>query len=461
MRQIVVLVLGLLVSFVPFNLSAAQSTCPDALPSRIIAEDFARVLAGNTLNLRDTPSTAGVRLAQIPEDHAFYITGRSQCADGLTWFEVEYEPPSEDVLTGWVVEALDGEYLIEPLLITFPNTVGYPDLKIALPEGYDVSEGTPVVHEPESLNSGFVFAITERVGIYTRLPRGAQAIEMEIYPADVYDAQITRQGESLQPIRDMIAAYRSGEAISRDDLQAIVIPEDRFGFMARPRFVPFNGGVFIRYVYYMSLNGSPNPLRDTSLYYDFFGMTDDGAYFIEGIMQVDTRGLFDEDYKEYSRAELQNTYQGYLNQSSVRVEEADPSVFIPELAVLDSTLASMEITGGNDEAAFTAQPLTEFVEAPEGGFTQESKYVCGLEPRLTVNAAARQILTQDSIRVRETAGGLTTGASVFPNQVVRVLEGPVCAEGRSWWRVEAEDGSWSGWVSEGSDTDYFFAPETE
>jgi hypothetical protein len=78
-----------------------------------------------------------------------------------------------------------------------------------------------------------------------------------------------------------------------------------------------------------------------------------------------------------------------------------------------------------------------------------------LPTRLTVGDYGR-VTPGSASNVRDAAAGNATGENVFPGEIVRVLEGPQCADGRQWWRVERADGAWSGWVAEAGDDEYFF-----
>ncbi|GAB4527180.1 MAG: hypothetical protein OHK0046_44710 [Anaerolineae bacterium] len=84
---------------------------------------------------------------------------------------------------------------------------------------------------------------------------------------------------------------------------------------------------------------------------------------------------------------------------------------------------------------------------------------CTLTPRLSIGEQAR-VLPGQANNVRDSAstdgarlGQLTSGT------VMDVLEGPVCAEGYTWWRVES--GAISGWTVEGADGEYWLEPLTE
>lgn len=44
---------------------------------------------------------------------------------------------------------------------------------------------------------------------------------------------------------------------------------------------------------------------------------------------------------------------------------------------------------------------------------------------------------------------------IQPGQVVKVIDGPVCADGWAWWKIKTEDGGVIGWTAEGDDHDYW------
>ncbi len=77
-------------------------------------------------------------------------------------------------------------------------------------------------------------------------------------------------------------------------------------------------------------------------------------------------------------------------------------------------------------------------------------------PRLAVDGVGR-VLPGDANNVRaqplrdaELIGAIPGGAAF------RVLEGPICADGLNWWRVETDD--ITGWTVEGADGEYWIEP---
>ncbi|HMN60360.1 MAG TPA: hypothetical protein PJ988_08350 [Anaerolinea sp.] len=49
---------------------------------------------------------------------------------------------------------------------------------------------------------------------------------------------------------------------------------------------------------------------------------------------------------------------------------------------------------------------------------------------------------------------------IQPGEHARILEGPACADGWVWWRVETLSGGYKGWAAEGDDVDYWLLPDS-
>ena len=94
--------------------------------------------------------------------------------------------------------------------------------------------------------------------------------------------------------------------------------------------------------------------------------------------------------------------------------------------------------------------------------TRAEALSCGasLVSRLAVGKYAYVNLTPPlPNRVREGAGkAYGVVARIQPGQVVKVVDGPVCADGWVWWKVKAENGEVIGWTAEGDAHDYWLVP---
>jgi hypothetical protein len=89
--------------------SAALANCPGTLPSRLTVGQLGRVTPGDPNNLRAAPSLQAQLLGQIPGSGVFTVLSGPQCADGMAWWEVDYNG-----LRGWTVEGRGDTYWLEP-----------------------------------------------------------------------------------------------------------------------------------------------------------------------------------------------------------------------------------------------------------------------------------------------------------------------------------------------------------
>lgn len=423
----------------------------ECLESRLIIGDYARVTPGGSNNLRDSASPSGGLVDTIPEGHVVTVLDNPICNDGLMWANVEYDISVNEKVTGWTVESINGEYALEPFPVLFENTVGYPHITLSIPDLSVLETLQQGVYGPAYWNALSYEPATEHHLQFHLDSVGS----FRVSPVSSREARENLYGRSLDGLQTVIQRYRDGESQSAADIYDALVVGDEIGFFARPRFIEFEGGMGVRYLaYFQGASRSTYPIRDRDLYYLFQGLSDDGLYYIRSSHGITAPELL----PRYEWKQLRDAYRGHVNEVRGIVESADSTIFEPPLAQIDSILTSMVITGGHNTYEVKFDKLNAIAEAPDTGIVDETGYVCGLEPRLEVGGLARQALDTDSLRVRDVADGVATEFNVFPGEMVRVLEGPECVRGRSWWRVEAEDGSWNGWVAEHNDNDYFFEP---
>ncbi len=94
--------------------------------------------------------------------------------------------------------------------------------------------------------------------------------------------------------------------------------------------------------------------------------------------------------------------------------------------------------------------------APVPALAQEEGVCPGFESRLTVGEPARVLPgPANNVRSAPTTNAAQVG-QIEGGETFMVLEGPVCAEGYTWWHVD----HWSaaGWTAEGKGSDYWLEP---
>jgi uncharacterized protein YraI len=82
--------------------------CDPAAPPRLAKGTQGRVQPTAPNNLRADPISDGTKLGQIPAGEVFNVLDGPRCAEGYTWWQVEYQG-----MTGWTVETVEGEYVVE------------------------------------------------------------------------------------------------------------------------------------------------------------------------------------------------------------------------------------------------------------------------------------------------------------------------------------------------------------
>lgn len=99
-----------------FSFSSVYS-CPGALPSRLKLGGNGVVLADDPtpVNVRNQPSLAGIRIAQLLPGSIFSVLEGPTCADGLAWFQVAFANGGR---VGWLAEGSD-VYFVRPLTDEF------------------------------------------------------------------------------------------------------------------------------------------------------------------------------------------------------------------------------------------------------------------------------------------------------------------------------------------------------
>lgn len=99
------------------TLTPTPADCNPDLPERLVVGQQGYVIVNengpNTpLNVRVEPGTGAARVSRLATGVTFDVVGGPVCADGISWFEVEYGRPVE---TGWIAEGLESVYFVEPV----------------------------------------------------------------------------------------------------------------------------------------------------------------------------------------------------------------------------------------------------------------------------------------------------------------------------------------------------------
>jgi uncharacterized protein YgiM (DUF1202 family) len=83
--------------------------CAGLMPSRLAAGGYGRVLPGDPNNIRQDPSANAEFVAEIPGGEVFSVLDGPVCADSIVWWKVNYQG-----FTGWTGESQGQTYWVEP-----------------------------------------------------------------------------------------------------------------------------------------------------------------------------------------------------------------------------------------------------------------------------------------------------------------------------------------------------------
>lgn len=414
-------------------------TCEDALPSRLAPDMIGRVTPGDPNRVRNTPSTSGELIGQIPGEGQFYVLNGPVCADGFAWWFVEHEG-----LVGWTPEG-GSSYWLEVVSDEFMEAPSVMDAEVISDFAFNgltlslssfITNGAVGEIVPEVLpEDGMVMLDTAPE--HTRITfEGANYPYLAVYPAHDYE---TFKETSLDPLRELLAqrpenpSFVNGPIVNAGQV-----------FAVQTAYVDFTEGSGVRAIVHWAQN--PNLLTDGGIYYIYAGLTSDENYLVHLVIPVDADRLpqyltvigENWDYQAFEKV-----YADYRQVAAQMIADLPADSFSPSLDRLDALVASLDLTAINREV----------MENAEGAPCVASR------SRLIVGEFARQALAQDSLRVREAPNGAATNNNVFPGQLLRVISGPVCANDILWWEIAAEEG-WTGWVAESGSENYFFAVAT-
>jgi hypothetical protein len=98
----------------PVSSVRLDANCP--LAPRLQVNSEARVTPGEANNVRAQPGLTQTFVGQIPGGQTFRVVGGPTCADGIYWWQVQYQ-----LLLGWTGEGQNGVYWVEPILQTLPT----------------------------------------------------------------------------------------------------------------------------------------------------------------------------------------------------------------------------------------------------------------------------------------------------------------------------------------------------
>lgn len=125
-----ILLSGLLLCFLPALVVIADDpipaeACVGGQTPRLTPGEHGRVTPGAPNNLRAAPGTRAALLTEIPGLGEFAVLTGPVCADGLNWWQVDYQGQ-----VGWTAEGRGQEYWIMPRLVNYDSMNWLEDVRL-------------------------------------------------------------------------------------------------------------------------------------------------------------------------------------------------------------------------------------------------------------------------------------------------------------------------------------------
>jgi|GEM_PF-3422668 len=366
MRRLLVLLFLLLIStsmIANSQPSVAQESCPNNLPPRLITGERGRVLPGDSNRLRTQPSLEGSQITMILGGDGFDVIGGPVCADGYTWWQVEYQ---DDI--GWTAEGSPEEYWLEPLGIPVDaasesdTTDDLESLLIEIPGGFLLNQTTELGEIAFLVSDDLVidisFELVEAIGLdeETNFPpmfvRPAHVrYTLEGYPDDsedfyyppqiaIYVAEDFRQiderhEEQMESLEKVLETEKAPSA-----MPSLPFVNAAQMMVAQATFIEMENGIGVRYLTFYAQNFW---LPDNNIIaYEFLGLVDEGRYYVHALIPLDVAVLPDEfDVFAYEGNSFEDDFANLLSGEVKKLNAAEAIDFNPRLEEIDAIFESM------------------------------------------------------------------------------------------------------------------------
>ena len=343
MKQLIVLML-IIISIMPAFAQEDEAAC--GLESRLQLSAVGQVIPGPANNLRNTPSTDGERIGQIPGSETFFINGEVICSEGFTWLMVEYEG-----LTGWTVEATTEEYFLASFEIpslTFddvsfdlPNDIA-SEFKGEFVEAELPTEDAPWRNAPEYLE--FTFRTYA-----DRNHREFDPPTIRIYKITAFDGiENMLGGAGRFAVADLITMLKERPNLDSFDVFSNRIPDDTPGAAASTHaffdYMDFQNGSGIHFVtYYAQAFVGVN---NQALMYRYIGITNDGQYFVSVRLPIEVADLspeFAEFIPEDETAPPFEEFSEFSQEVATYLDSLPTNDYTPNLISLNALVQSLQV----------------------------------------------------------------------------------------------------------------------
>jgi hypothetical protein len=427
----------------PSPSSAQEERCPDTLPSRLQVGAQAQVLPGPPNNLRADPDVQSARIGQLPANTVVEVLDGPVCADGYAWWQV-----SAGASVGWTVEAVEQAYVLMPVRTVQAGGVSLvvdatvPDVvaEIVPASGGDIAGWYAY---PEYVR--FVFNAGDENARYRSW--------LTVFPIVTYGKLNPYRADEIHAFQKMLEERPPLQA--RQPLPFLTIGLGAAQVLtAEPDYLDFEHLHGLRYVAAYAQNIIP--IRRDTLTYVFQGITTDGKYYVSFSLPlsvstlpetVDTNAF----YEQYGGEEGAD-YGAYLDSVISTLVTSEPEAFSPPLETLDAMMALLQIDPATlADVIQVGEQMAAVYDTRVAAWEYGSCGRSDLPSRLSIGDTARSTFQSPYlVGAYNMPGEEEAGWTIFPGDMVVVLDGPVCVQNQDYWLVYSDVsavGS-AGWVAE-------------
>jgi hypothetical protein len=165
------------------------------------------------------------------------------------------------------------------------------------------------------------------------------------FPAQVWIYPVNRFSELLPEVLPRrvsnLESFISNGTWSSQELPFLPpIPEVQT-FFSHETALSFNGGQGLRFITHY--NESSNPIDNSTIFYTFQGLTDDGIYWVAVTLPISTPILPDDMDFHYTDESWFQNYDSYVNDVKEALAAQTPGSFFPTINNLDSLIRSITV----------------------------------------------------------------------------------------------------------------------
>jgi len=354
---------------------SGAGSCPDAPPFTLTLGDWARVSVDPPLSsrIRSAPGSGGTILGEAQAGENLLVIDGPQCANGYSWWKVRSLTGLEgwtaegDASAYWLVEPISPWYQLPPPLssgnrITYDLreiSISVPDTLVSFLHGEYYPLATPM---PTPASATDPWPDDPRASIYTSA--GHAAHSTYVLESDVVDYARISVFDIYNPLNRFYINNQSNNDCTgnlSDNLENDPPVEAYINwmcgigggipthFIVDVQKIQFTGGGGLRF-----LIASGNYLTVNELTYIFQGLSDDGRYYINVMVQnilhpyiVSADAYWDHDFGPLLAWTVDSVAAGAsydtFNERIETLLQARQVTTYPDLSLLDAMMASIVI----------------------------------------------------------------------------------------------------------------------